>query len=1019
MTNYIYPQVAVFILNYNGGAFVLNCLKSVLDLHYPGDRLRVLLIDNASTDGSVELVKRLDPDIQIIQNRNNLGICRAYNLAVEAVDAEIVAMISPDIEVEPRWLEKLVVPFGATDPPAATAGRIMAWDGGRIDSAGANVSFCGLAWPRVHPAKMNEDTILAPESGAMCIRRDTFLEVGGFDEDYFAYYEDIDLGMRLARAGHKTVLVSDAISYNRGQGAWGRVNLHEKIFLIEKNALLTIYKNYPDHHLVRILPAALMLCIKRASYAMGLGDLDSKKIGAKRSVSCAGLAHLAAIDFFYRLLKKASSKRALLQAKAVTPPKSLYGLFNGPFHYNHEFGAPYRNDFLKVASCFGIHHIFYGSSDGPSGFQLSSKRKWVDPISRALIKAVRKILRKSGIEQADLLNRDLVDDTISVKAGALPRLLALNKWIDQFLTDMGTGELNDIQSIPFHEYPVAPGKRVRINLDNSEASYDKVRHRQELDSAYTLSVRPLISILMPVYNTEPEILRSSIESVLGQSYTKWELCIVDDASTVEHVRSVLEEYQEADPRIRVSFSDINEGIAATGNKAAAMASGEYIGVLDHDDELDPTALFEYIREIDRHPDADCIYCDEDKIDEKGKFCEPWFKSDWNPDLALSFNYVMHFALYRRGLFERLGGFRKDFEGSQDYDLLLRVSEKTDSIYHIPKILYHWRMGGGSIASGPEAKPHVFANGLAALNESLKRRRIDGIAEDAPDAWKGVYRVKRGISTPALCSIIIVSSGNDILLSRLLKSIFSNIPKGNYEVLVLRHSSTGIDGSELSIRAAGDINWVKFDGANTIPRALNIGVYQASGDVVFFVDETMELMSFESYGCLREHIQRPEIGAVGGKVFYENGLVEHGGVILGPFSILGYAHRATPDGPGYVGLKNMICNYSAVMGLGMMTRKDLFMNVCGLDEELGRGYWDVDYCLKLRERGYLVTYTPYARLLHHIRIPGGHEMVVEPEAALFRSRWQHIIDRDPYFNPNFSRGLEDFSFGANEKIRETA
>ena len=519
--------------------------------------------------------------------------------------------------------------------------------------------------------------------------------------------------------------------------------------------------------------------------------------------------------------------------------------------------------------------------------------------------------------------------------------------------------------------------------------------------------KPLMTILMPVYNTDPETLRKSIESVFCQVYKKWELCIVDDASTRPHVKSLLQNYASKDPRVGLRFSHTNQGIAATINKAAEIACGDYLGVLDHDDELDPMTLFEYVKTINEHPDADCIYCDEDKIDEEGNYCDPWFKSDWNPDLSLSFNFVMHFAIYRRSLFEKVGGFRKAYEGSQDYDLLLRVSEKTDRIYHIPKILYHWRMGQASIASGPEAKPHIFVKGLAALNDSLKRRGIDATAEEAPDAWKGVYRVKRKITKPLSCSILVVFYGDLGSLSRLLDSIVSNMPLSNFEVLVCVHSSLDLDKNEFSMQYRGDIKWVEFDGSKSVPRAFNMGVYQASGDVVFFLDETMELISAESCSALLEHVQREAVSAVGGKIYYGNGLVEHAGVILGPFNLLGYAHRATPDTPGYVGLKDMICNYSAVLGLGMMTRKKLFMDIGGFDEKLERAYWNVDYCLKLRELGYLITYTPYAKFRHHIPVKAIHEMIVEPEAALFRSRWQHIIDRDPYYNPNFSREVEDF------------
>lgn len=520
--------------------------------------------------------------------------------------------------------------------------------------------------------------------------------------------------------------------------------------------------------------------------------------------------------------------------------------------------------------------------------------------------------------------------------------------------------------------------------------------------------RPLVSVLIPTYNTDARVLKKCIESVLGQVYQKWELCIVDDASTRTQVRRTLLEYARKDPRIHVRFSNENRGIARTINRASQMATGQYVGVLDHDDELAPTALVEYIGMINEHPDADCIYCDEDKINEAGVYCDPWFKSDWNPDLALSFNYIMHFVLYRRTFFQNLGGFLDTYDGSQDYDLVLRASERTDEIYHIPKILYHWRMGSGSIASGPAAKPDVFVSGLAAVNDALKRRGIDGAAEDAPDAWQGVYRVKRRIRRPFTCSVIVLSTGNRDGLERLLKNIFSHFPPERSDVIICENPFSGPDQTETRAPYPGNVTGVACNGGG-VPQAFNTGARRARGDFLFFLDDTFELVSGESYHSLIEQIQRQEVGAVGGKVYYENGLVEHGGTILGPFNLLGYAHRATPDDAGYVGLKNMISNFSAVMGLGMMTPRRLFMEMGGFDNRYETAYWDADYCLKLRDRGYLITYTPYATLKHHIPVRSVDEMIVEPDATRFRKRWQRVIDRDPYFNENFSRHLESFSY----------
>ena len=455
---------------------------------------------------------------------------------------------------------------------------------------------------------------------------------------------------------------------------------------------------------------------------------------------------------------------------------------------------------------------------------------------------------------------------------------------------------------------------------------------------------------------------------------------MDDASPNDDVREVLKRWKHKDKRIKVFFAQENGGIAASINQCATSARGNYFGVLDHDDMLAPVALEEYARLIEQHPQADLIYCDEDKIDLEGNLCEPWYKPDWNPDLALSFNFVMHFVMICKKLFQKLGGVRSLYEGSQDYDLLLRASEKTNNIFHISKILYHWRMGPGSIAGGPDPKPDVFAKGLAALNAALHRRGIQGDAQDAPDAWKGVYRVCRKLTLNLKCSCLIIQHSPDQEpLDRLLTSIYAYAPQ--VEIIIL----------------PTDTN---------IAATFNAGAQSAKGDILFFLDDTMQLLE-GSYLSLLEQIQRQEVGVVGGKVFYENNLIEHAGVILGPFNLLGYANRATPDVLGYAGLNRMICNYSAVMGLGCMTSKSLFEQAGGFDPALATAYWDVDYCLKLRQMGYLITFTPYAVLKHYIEMPLGIN-IKDAEAGLFQERWQDIIDRDPYFNPHFSRELENFS-----------
>ena len=516
---------------------------------------------------------------------------------------------------------------------------------------------------------------------------------------------------------------------------------------------------------------------------------------------------------------------------------------------------------------------------------------------------------------------------------------------------------------------------------------------------------PLLSVLIPVYKPDLLLLEKSIASVQKQFYPNWELCIVDDGSNDEQVTSTIRKLSE-DKRIKFFRSEENKGISAAVNKAAAMAKGEYLGVLDQDDELHTGALLEYARVIQHDPEVDIIYCDENKIDETGEFCWPWLKPDWNPDLALSFNYVMHFVLYRSSLFHALGGMRPRFDGSQDYDLLLRAVERTKRIRHIPKIRYHWRMSKNSIATGPEAKPYVFVNGLAALNDALRRRGIQGTAEHAPDAWDGVYRVRRNLQHPCLTSILVILSAKGPRPSPLLRSLESFVSKEEREIICMDLSSSTAEGADMTTIPYTCVNRVE-NAENRMPACFNAMAGKARGDFLFFLDDTMEIASSETLHALLEHGQRPEVGAVGGKIRYRNGLVEHTGIIMGPFGLLGYANRATPDDAGYVGNKRMIANCSAVMGLGMLTPRLLFLDQGGFDERYRRYCWDADYCLRLREKKFLITFTPYAILKHHVDVQHLPYAIPPQDRDLFRKRWQYVIDNDPYFNKNLSRSREDF------------
>lgn len=539
-----------------------------------------------------------------------------------------------------------------------------------------------------------------------------------------------------------------------------------------------------------------------------------------------------------------------------------------------------------------------------------------------------------------------------------------------------------------------------------------------------LPQKPKISIVMPVYNGEKKWLEKAIHSVCGQLYENWELCIVDDASSKKETLNTLKKYQkekvkdkvegekrQVEDKIKVQFLEKNQGISGASNQALAMAAGEYVGFLDHDDELSPDALYEAVKLINSHPEADLIYSDEDKLDSAGNRIEPFFKPDWSPDLLLSFNYICHFTLLRKKLLDELAGFRKGFEGSQDYDLLLRATEKTDSIFHIPKILYHWRQVAGSAASFHKEKFSHVEKSMKALRESLERRGIQGDVKEGIhfDQFES-YRVKRKIKDSPLVSIIIPMKDKVSYLKTNLQSIQAKTQYENYEILIVDNNSEEKETLDYfkKIREQDNIRILEFKEPFNFSRINNFAVENARGDHIFFLNNDIEALSEGWLSAMLEHSQRPEVGAVGAKLIFGNDTIQHAGIILGLGGVAGHSHKHFPaESNGYFGALNTIRNYSAVTAACMLTRKEVFEEVGGFDDvHLCVAFNDVDLCLRMREKGYLIVYTPYASLYHYESKSRGYDL--NPDEIMYmKNKWGDVLFRDPYYNPNLTFDSEDF------------
>lgn len=544
-------------------------------------------------------------------------------------------------------------------------------------------------------------------------------------------------------------------------------------------------------------------------------------------------------------------------------------------------------------------------------------------------------------------------------------------------------------------------------------SDQKQRLRQRAES---LPRKPLVSILMPVYNVDPGLLAEAVESVRDQLYENWELCIVDDASDRPETIRALDEL--AHPGIRVRRLERNLDIAGATNQAIEMATGEYLLFLDHDDRLSFDALVEVAAEINAS-DADFIYSDEDYIDPEGRRSDPHFKPDFSPDLLLSHNYITHLVAVRRDLLERVGGLRSALDGAQDYDFVLRATEQAERIRHIPKVLYHWRMSETSTSINAGSKPQALERGRLALNEALERRNREAVAHVDP-VVPHFYRVRYAIKDTPLVSILIPFRDAAELLHCVIGDVLEKSTYGNFEIVGINNNSTELETFAAMRDLSGLDERVRFTDYNqpfSFSAVMNHGAGHCTGEHLVFLNNDIRILSAEWLGAMLEHSQRDEVGAVGGKLYYPDDRVQHAGIIVGIDGYAGHSHKGFPgDHQGYFNRLRVVQNMSAVTGAFMMISKAIFEVVGGFDaDNFAIACNDVDLCLRIRERGFWNVFTPYAEACHTESASRGYEDTPEKQAryakerSVFAERHRDILrSGDPFYNPNLTATAEDFS-----------
>lgn len=547
---------------------------------------------------------------------------------------------------------------------------------------------------------------------------------------------------------------------------------------------------------------------------------------------------------------------------------------------------------------------------------------------------------------------------------------------------------------------------------------EKLKKQYEAEQA-TLKVKPLFSIVIPVYDPLPSYLTEAIESVKAQLYDNWELCLADDNSPNPQIQKILQQYAESDKRIKVMLRKTNGHISANTNSALELATGDYVVFMDHDDLLTANCLFECAKHLNQRPENEIIYSDEDKVNDKGSFSSPHFKPDWAPDNLLSRNYMGHVIVMKKSLVDKLGGFRLGYEGSQDYDLLLRATEQTSHIGHIPKVLYHWRIHELSVAAtDSDAKPYAYEAAKKALDDALQRRGTPGHAEHVPDS-PGAYRIRYQVTAPGKVSIIIPTKNQAEILDKALSSIIKLTDYPDYEIILLNNNSDEPAFFELVDRYTkqhGNI-FKCYDAPFqfNFSKLMNLGREKATGKYLLLLNNDVEVIQRDWMTQMVSFAQRKGTGAVGVKLLFPDDTIQHAGVVLGlggaAAHVFANVHKSER---GYFNYIKSLNNYSSVTGACVMCRTAVFDEVGGFDESLRVEYNDIDFCLKLLVKGYYNVYVPDVELYHYESVSRGQPYMNkenwaqhEIDYAIFRKKWLKFIENDPFYSPNLSLNTNDF------------
>ncbi len=583
-----------------------------------------------------------------------------------------------------------------------------------------------------------------------------------------------------------------------------------------------------------------------------------------------------------------------------------------------------------------------------------------------------------------------------------------------------SARLIEIKSVIENGSDYFSNKEYRAWANNFD--YPGVDEAQYKACSAKFAYRPKISIIMPVYKTGLQHLSQAIDSVLEQSYDNLELCIADDCSQDDGIVRLLEKRAKADKRVKILFREQNGHISEASNSALALATGDFIGLLDHDDLLHRNALFWMVEALNLDRSLDLIYSDEDKIGEDGERYDPHFKSDFNYELLLTQNMISHFAIYRASIVSDLGGFRRGFEGSQDYDLTLRFIERSSNVWHVPRVLYHWRAIEGSTALAPGEKTYTDSASIRALKEHTERSGKAATVTSAPELSQ-YFRVRFDLIGSPKVSILIPTKDKIDLVDQCIKSITDLSTYKNYEIIIIDNGSIEKESAYyFSSIAEKGVKVVTDNRPFNYSRINNVGFSHAGGDFVCLMNNDIEILSSDWMEEMLSFAQWDDVGCVGARLWYPDDKLQHGGVIVGLGGVAGHSHKYLEKGhAGYFGRAVLPQALSAVTAACLMVKASIYHEVGGLDEGLSVAFNDIDFCLRVRNAGYRNVWTPYAEMYHHESASRGTEDTPEKQARFkgevdfMKARWGDTLAKDPYYSPNLTIEREDFSLAKKPRI----